>query len=298
MIKDYPVHFIEIANGERLAYRKAGTAGPVVVLVHGNQSSSLFFAPLMEALEARYQLYAVDLLGFGDSSYGRELTSLQDFSQDLIQWIEAMGIDRLALLGWSTGGGVAMEVAASLPEQISHLILLDSVGVQGFPLFRYDEQFQPILSERVYLREDIAKDPVSVLPVLQAFANNDREFMRSIWTQLMYHIRLPEPAEFERYLDAIFQQRNLVDVVTSLAQFNITDEHNGVVEGSGRYRAIKAPILIIHGEEDRIVPLSFSEQSKALFGEQARLEVLSEAGHSVITDRLDALTGLLEDFVC
>lgn len=295
MIKDYPVKHVDLETGERIAYRQAGAEGPVVVLVHGNMSSSLHFATTMEKLEGKYRVYALDLPGFGDSTYNRELQSLHDFSRDVTAFLEKMDLQDVNLLGWSTGGGIVLETAADVPDRIRKLILLDSVGLQGYPMYRKGPDFQPILTERIYQREDIAVDPVQVLPILDAYASGNREFLKAVWNAAIYNLRQPEEADYEQYLDAIFQQRNLVDVDVALAQFNMTSESNGVVEGSGRMNRIKAPVVILHGEDDLVVPVAEAYKMKEWFGEQAELITFKGVGHSIVTDDLERFIEALEE---
>jgi pimeloyl-ACP methyl ester carboxylesterase len=92
-MKHYPIHFHTCANGETIAYRTAGDKGPIVVLVHGNMSSSVHWQTTMEQLENDYQLIVPDMRGFGDSSYHSELNSLLDFGSDLLDLLNALKVE-------------------------------------------------------------------------------------------------------------------------------------------------------------------------------------------------------------
>ncbi|MDO4778055.1 MAG: alpha/beta hydrolase [Tissierellia bacterium] len=293
-MKEYFVHYINLDNGEKIAYRKSGKGIYNIVLVHGNMSSSVHFQVLMEKIEDRFTVYALDLPGFGDSTYNKELNSLREMSKYLVEFIEKLNIDKTYLLGWSTGGGVVMEAAADIPEKVQKIFLLSSVGVHGYPMFRKDENFQPILTERVFRREDIAIDPVQVLPVLQAYETKNKDFFKHLWESLIYTDKVPQGDEYDKYLDAILKQRNLVDIDVSLTNFNITHVNNGVVDGSGRIDLIKAPVVIIHGENDLVVPVDFARLSKQFFGDRAELVVIENAGHSILTDNLSKLAELIK----
>lgn len=187
-----------------------------------------------------------------------------------------------------------MEAAADIPEKVQKIFLLSSVGVQGYPMFRKDENFQPILTERIFRREDIAIDPVQVLPVLQAYETKNKDFFKHLWESLIYTDKVPEEDEYDKYLDAILKQRNLVDIDVSLTNFNITHVNNGVVDGSGRIDLIKAPVVIIHGDNDLVVPVDFARLSKQFFGDRAELVVIENAGHSILTDNLSKLAELIK----
>ncbi len=285
-MKQYPVQYLNLENGETIAYRKSGNKGDIVVLVHGNMSSSVHFQEVIEQLENDYQVYALDLRGFGDSSYKKTLNSLHDFAEDVILFINQLDLDNFNLLGWSTGGGIVLEVAADLKQRVKKVFLLDSVGIKGYPMFKKDEKGQPILTKLITTKKEIEADPVQVAPILQAYATNNKEVMRAVWNALIYNLKQPSKEDYEIYLDAIFKQRNLVDVDYSLVHFNMTHDHNGINKGSGRMDLITAPIVIMHGKKDLVVPFSFAEEMKNYFKDRATLEVFEEAGHSVLTDDL------------
>ncbi len=109
MMKNYTVHKITISNGESIAYRKSENFGENIILLHGNMSSSIFWQRTMELLEADFSVYAPDLRGFGDSSYNTPIDSLSDFSEDLNSFMEVLNIKKSYIVGWSTGGGIAMD---------------------------------------------------------------------------------------------------------------------------------------------------------------------------------------------
>ena len=294
-MKQYPVHIHTCANGETIAYRKAGTQGPVVVLVHGNMSSSVHWQTTMEHLENDYQLIVPDMRGFGDSSYNNELNSLFDFGSDLLDLLNALKVESCSLVGWSTGGGVVLEMAAELKEKVKKVILLDSVGLTGYPMFKKDANYQPILTELLTTKEDIAKDPVQVLPIVAAYASRDKNMLRMIWNAVIYNMNQPNEEDYELYLEAMLKQRNIVDVDYGLVVFNMTHDFNGVVNGSGRMDLITADIVILHGEKDMVVPVMYAQDMKKRFGDKAELVLFENAGHSVITDDLDLFVKTLKE---
>jgi len=294
-MKQYPINFYTCSNGETIAYRKAGKQGPVVVLVHGNMSSSVHWQTTMEKLENDFQLIVPDMRGFGDSSYINELNSLYDFGTDLLDLLKFLKVDTCTLVGWSTGGGVVLEMAAELKEKVKKVILLDSVGLTGYPMFKKDAAYQPILTELLTKKEDIAVDPVQVLPIIAAYANRDKNMLRMIWNALIYNMNQPSEADYELYLDAMLKQRNIVDVDYGLVVFNMTHDHNGVVAGSGRMDLITADIVVLHGEKDLVVPVMYAHDMKKRFGDKAELVLFENAGHSVITDDLDLFITTLKE---
>lgn len=283
-MKEYPLKKLDIPRGESIAYRQCGDNGPVVVLVHGNMSSSVHWQTTMAQLENDYRVYAPDLRGFGDSSYNAPFDSLHELAQDVEQFLDALGLERFTLVGWSTGGGVILEMAADWPKRVEKVILLDSVPLTGYPIFKKDENGQPILTQLLKTKAEIAADPVQVLPALNAYAAGDRGTMRAIWDAAIYNLHQPPAADYERYLDAIMQQRNLVDVDYALLNFNMTDTPTASAPGSGRAALVECPVVILQGEKDLVVPPAWAQTIKDYFGDRAVLTTFPNAGHSVITD--------------
>ncbi|MDR1703738.1 MAG: alpha/beta hydrolase [Clostridiales bacterium] len=286
-MKLYEIRKVNLPNRETLAYRKAGSGDKTVLLIHGNMSSSLHWLPAMERLESGFTVYAPDLRGFGDSTYTTGFDSLAELSRDLEMFADALGIGGCVLCGWSTGGGVAMEFAAARPVQTDGLILLDSVPPTGYPMFKKGPDLKAILTEPLKTKEDVANDPVQVLPAVNALKAGDRAVMKSFWDFSIYNLKKPPDEEYEIYLDGIMKQRNLVDVDYALLTFNITD----------RLPLINCPVAVMHGEKDMVVPYAWGLETHRLFGRHAKLISFADAGHSPITDVPDEFFEALEDIL-
>lgn len=292
-MKQYPVYYQKLGNGETIAYRKAGEGDKTLLLLHGNMSSSVFWQTTMEEIESDIQIIAPDLRGFGDSTYKSTFDSLLDLALDIKQLLEYLKVDKFTVLGWSTGGGVALELAAMLGSQVEKVILLDSVGVYGFTIYKKDDKGKIIIDEVLTKKEDIALDPVQVLPVLDAYANKDKEMLRMIWNATIYQKAQPKEAEYEVYLDAMLKQRNLVDIDYSLVHFKMMVDGKKVEP----YTQIKAPVVIMHGRDDNIVPYDEALVMKDYFQDQATLVTFEDVGHSVMTDAFDHWIDVLRETI-
>lgn len=288
---------VKIQNGETIGFRKIGQGEKVVILLHGNMSTSKHWDTVMEKMPGEYTTYAIDLRGFGISSYNVRANSLRDFSEDLKLFVDKLKLDKFSLVGWSTGGGIAMYFAIDYPAYVEKLILVESVGVKGYPIFKKDEAFQPIIGEFLKTKEEIENDPVQVVPILNAYKDKNKEFIKAVWDNGIYIFKKPDQARYDEYLDEILTQRNLVDIDYSLVHFNISHEHNGVVGGSGEVDKIDAPTLVIQGKDDLIVPMDMGLGIAEAIGDNARLEVLENGGHAPMTDDLDRFMKLILDFM-
>lgn len=120
-----------------IAYLETGPAdGVPVVLLHGNVSCGWFFEDLMLALagQGNYRVYAPDMRGYGDSeTLPVDATrGVQDFSDDLYSFVQAVGLGQFHLLGWSLGGNVVMQYAIEHGETLRSLVLEAAGSPFGF----------------------------------------------------------------------------------------------------------------------------------------------------------------------
>ncbi|WP_200875226.1 intracellular short-chain-length polyhydroxyalkanoate depolymerase [Bacillus gaemokensis] len=290
MIKPTTMDSVSLSNGETIAYQEVGRKNrEILVLIHGNMTSSQHWDLAIEKFQDQYHIYAIDLRGFGQSSYHKPIDSLQDFADDLKLFIDELQLKKFTLMGWSMGGGVAMEFTACYPDHVEKLILVESVGMKGYPMFKKDMNGQPIVSTLLKTKEEVAQDPVQIVPVLDAIKNMNKLYYRTVWNLLIYTHNKPDPERYEKYLDDMLTQRNFVDVNYALITFNISDEHNGVVLGNGHIHRLRVPTLVLQGDRDYVVPQVVGEElAKHL--PNAKLVILEDCGHSPFIDCLDEFT--------
>lgn len=116
--------FLE-ARGLRFHYRDWGGEGEPLVLLHGLASNARIWDLAAPLLAGRFRVVAPDQRGHGlsdkpDSGY--DLTSV---SEDMAAFVEALGLERPALVGHSWGASVALQFAAARPDGVSALVLVD-----------------------------------------------------------------------------------------------------------------------------------------------------------------------------
>jgi pimeloyl-ACP methyl ester carboxylesterase len=105
-------------------YEVAGE-GPAVVLIHGLSGSGRWWAYNVPVLAQQYQVYNVDLVGFGRSR-GQRLV-LREAAGWFQEWLNTVGITEAHLVGHSMGGYIAMEVAVMWPALVRRLVLVDAL---------------------------------------------------------------------------------------------------------------------------------------------------------------------------
>lgn len=286
---------VTLSNGETLTYREEGLGNKVILLIHGNMSSSKHWDILVDKIKNKFKIIAVDMRGFGGSSYNKPINSLNDFAKDIEEFLNIINIENCSVIGWSTGGGVALELAANISEKIEKVVLLESVGIKGYPIAKKDKNGLPT-NELLKTKEEIAEDPIQVKPVLEALKTNNKEFYRTLWNAAIYTHNKPADDLYEEYLEDMLTQRNLVDVDYALATFNMTNENNGVNDGSNKYNLVKAPVLILQGDRDYVVPMSMAEETNKYI-KNSKVIVLKDSGHSPMIDSMGQLLDELNKFL-
>ena len=125
-------------DGVRIAYRELHpeSEGPVVVLIHGSPGSSSDFDQMMAtgAFPDRRVLIP-DLPGFGRSTSSIPDYSLKSHAQYLLALLDQLRIEQVDLVGYSMGGGVALEFSALAPQRVRSITMLSAIGVQELEMF-------------------------------------------------------------------------------------------------------------------------------------------------------------------
>lgn len=183
---------------------------PVVVLIHGNCSSSGFWVPLIDRLGERHRVIAPDFRGYGDSEAAPidATRGVRDFSDDLHALLTALHIDTpVTLVGWSVGGGVAMQFAIDHPRQVAGIVLENPMSPFGFGGTR-DAAGTPNHPDFAgsgggtaspdFVRLLAAGDRGTDVPT------SPRNVMNTGYYKPPFRV---EPAQEERYLDALLSTR-------------------------------------------------------------------------------------------
>ena len=271
---------------ETLAYLDEG-AGDVVLMVHGNMSSSVHYEPLISRIKDKYRCIAVDLRGFGDSSYNERFDTLEELADDLKLFVDALDIDSLYLVGWSNGGGVSLKFCAKYPEKVKKFFDIEGAGLKGYPLYRkenYKSTGEPYAS-----KEEMAADPIQVAPAIACFEKGDSAMMTAIWDATIYTVNKPTKEQNELWMSETLKQRNLVDLDWALANLNMSDEFTPYGKGDGSIKNIKCPVALTMAEKDIVVPDYMVLDNYNALGSLATLLPYENCGHSPMVDCPDRL---------
>jgi len=202
-------------------------------------------------------------------------------------FLETKGLEQLTVVGWSTGGGVAMELAVNYPQLVKKLILVESVSYKGYPIWQKEETGKTLEGKAYGSKEDMAKDPIQVAPILMALETHNAPLMKQIWDLAIYVHQKPNEKQYQEYLEATLEQRNLIDIDWSLANFNLSDT----------IKNIACPVLSFWGDSDLVVSRQMVEETVEAIGDNAHMEVLPKCGHSPLVDCPEFLVKKILNFI-
>jgi pimeloyl-ACP methyl ester carboxylesterase len=251
-----------IVDGRRVHYLEGGTGDPVV-LVHGlGASAQNNWRNLMPRLvRSGYHVYAMDLLGYGQSARPADRTySIDEEAKFVEAFLDAKHLNQVFVAGVSMGGWIAATVALDQPQRITRLVLLDSAGLRFTPGFDLG-LFTPQNREQVDGLMAILTPHPQRMP---GFVKDDlvREISRHAWVI----------------------KRALASMVTGA---DLLDE---------RFPSLKMPLLLVWGHEDVLTPLSIG-QSMHEAAPQSVLEVYDGCGHLAVETCADRIAPRISSFL-
>lgn len=265
---------VDVGDGMRLHATRLGK-GPPLTLLHGFTGSVESWAPVRDALAARFTTIAVDLPGHGRSTSppapGRY--ALSSLVEDLAGVLDAMGVEQTALLGYSLGGRAALRFAIERPRRVAALVLESaSPGIE-----KPAERASRVTADAT-LADEIERHGVA------AFVDAwERLPLWASQASLRPDVRL-----------ALREQR-LVNDPRGLAN-SLRGAGAGIdLPLFGRLGSVTVPTLLVAGALDEKYAGIARRMAAAIPG--ARLEVVAEAGHAVHLERPDALAAVVLRFL-
>ncbi|MFR3346705.1 MAG: alpha/beta fold hydrolase [Christensenellales bacterium] len=233
--------------------------------------------------------------GFGDSSYNKPFGSLKELAGDVKLFADRMGLKEAYVIGWSTGGGVALELAAAEPQFVKAVFSIEGASHKGYPIFKKDEKGMPIVGSLYSSPDEMGEDPVQVKPVSLAFAAKNFQATDALWKATIYVVNKPSQKDNEILINETMKQVCLNELDWSLANINMSDSPNFYQKGDDTIKNVVCPCAFTSGELDMVVPrYMVMENVNAV--KNSKLLAYEKCGHSPLVDCPDRLIKDITEF--
>jgi pimeloyl-ACP methyl ester carboxylesterase len=260
---DRLIRRVHLATGVTVSYLEQGDPQAVaVLLLHAWVESSGCFDRLLQAVPPALRVFAMDQRGHGDADKPADGYALVNFADDIEAFMDAVGLQSAVLLGSSSGGYIAQQVAIQVPHRVGGLVLVGAPrSLQGRPAFA-DEV-------------DRLTDPV------------DPTWVEESLTWFPRYHDVPDWYIKDRIRDGVRVPAHVWMASLAGLMAAVPPSESGT---------ITAPTLIIWGERDELLPPEDGYLLAAAIP-ASRLIVYEDTGHLVLWEQPERVATDLADFV-
>jgi 3-oxoadipate enol-lactonase len=256
-------------RGDTQIFWEERGSGEPLVLVMGLGWPRQMWARHLPALTERFRVITFDNRGVGQTATAASQWTLSDMADDAVAVLDAAGVIRAHVYGASMGGGIAQVLALEHPDRVGALIL----GCTATRAAKRHVPWWPVIRHLV--------------PALAA----GRQARTVALGRALVYGPATDPAliaEDVRLLDSLHRPPEGIR-----AQRRAVQDYEG---SQLRLGSVRSPTLIIHGSDDRLVPLRYGEELARLIP-GADLVVLPGAGHMYVTDATQAADSAVLTFL-
>jgi non-heme chloroperoxidase len=260
-------------------YYKDWGSGPVVVLCHGwPLSSDSWEAQMFHLASNGYRVIAHDRRGHGRSSQPWNGNDMDHYADDLAQLLEHLDVKDISIFGFSTGGGEGARYIgrhgtkrvkkAGLISAVPPLMVKTAANPGGLPIEVFDGIRKGLLADRSQLFKDIPSGPF--FGYNRPGAKPSQGVIDAWWLQGM-----------------MGGHKNTYDCIKAFSETDFTED----------LKRFDVPTLVLHGDDDQIVPVDAAARAAAKLLKQAKLVIYEGAPHGITDTHKERLNADLLAFL-
>jgi len=267
-------------NNYHISYSQQGN-GPPLIMLHNGGNDHRIWDYQVQSLQNYFDIYTIDLLGYGHSDKPEIDYTLDLYTQLLDQFIQSHDFDHVSLMGHCIGSAISLSYALENPEKVKYLVLMNIASIQTLSQGYLGKLYQWVLSSFTFRKFLIWLSPFIRLPrwayrmsIAQQYGlanEKDHDFIDHLIK------RYQHPRQFSVLLNLLlnFHSFGYLDKVEKPEQFPQT--------------------LILWGEQNNILPVSggrnFAEHFKP-----DRFQIFPQGGHMVMRDSFQRVNQSLYHF--
>jgi 2-hydroxy-6-oxonona-2,4-dienedioate hydrolase len=272
---------ITLPSGMLLRYYEAGEADATpVVLLHGSGPGatgwSNFSGNIGAIADAGFHVVAPDMPGWGDSD--AQATADMDHDATLVEFLDALGLDKAALVGNSMGAHTAVRFATLHPERITHLVTMGASLGRG-PASLFAPADGPSEGLKVLVKAYKDASPENMKALVEIMTYDKARFATPELTRARSEAALARPDHLKNYVEGLAHGAPIPIKVDR-----------------SKIPGIQTPTLLIHGRDDRVLHY---ETSLRLLADipNSRLVLLNRCGHWAMIEHAAEFNRLVIDFL-
>jgi non-heme chloroperoxidase len=269
---------ITMTDGTEIYYKDWGLGPPIVFSLGWPLCSDSWESQMLFLASSGYRCIAHDRRGHGRSSQPWDGNEMDTYADDLAQLIESLDLQEIVLIGFSTGGGEVVRylgrhgtkrvAKAILVSAVPPLMIKTPANPQGTPIEVFNEMRAGSLKDRSQLYKDIAGGPF--FGFNRAGAKRSQGMIDAFWMQGM-----------------MGGHKNTYDCIEAFSETDFSED----------LKKCDVPMLIIHGDDDQIVPIVASAHPSSKLVKHSTLKVYSGAPHGITDTHKDQLNADLLEFI-
>lgn len=254
---------IVVSGKNRIHLYEAGKTNPhTVILLHGFGGNAMFtWMRLLPALGKDFHVIAPDMLASNFFKLDPKTYSVTQEKDMVLGLIDTLGIQKSDFVGLSVGGWVSLMIALERPDLVDRMVLVESAGL------------------------------VTEIPELARLTLTDRETAKRFMALLFY--RPPPLPGF--VLDELVKSSVRIKKKYEAVFMGFVENSQGALL-DGQLQGIRQPTLVIHGREDRVIPLDVGQRIHQLIPHSEML-ILEESGHAPVWDQPGKLKKAILEFL-
>lgn len=268
-------------RGQRIVYERTGQ-GPPVVMLHNGGASHAIWRDVAARLADSYEIFALDLLGFGDSAKPGSGYTLDNYVAMLEEFLRAHGLDKVTLVGNCMGCAIALAFTERHPDSVNALVLCNPLTESTF--------LGGWLGPFLWLRERLPAVNRQVYRLLGRFRLTGGMGSAATLFQLGPRGRahkVHRNTDVTGCYTATGQVESLLGVLDDLENYAVIDN---LAPQPGF-----PPICTIWGMKNKIVSPAAGERLDATLQPQRR-EKLTDCGHLLMLERPDEVAAIIAEF--